>query len=287
VSVVIRGRDRPWGTEAWGTLGAHSRERHAFSEDDLNFLHTVANTLALAIERNGAEHELRRRNSEISGLADQLAKLAEERRRIVADALEAEEHTRESISQLLHDEVLQSLLAARQDLAKANQTGGANDAVIALAREGVVAAISELRNAVVALHPVTLEQRGLASAIEAAARLHSMHAGFDLTLDLEPEVGGELDQLIVSLAQELLNNVAQHAEASHVTVSLARAGEELVFEVDDDGRGVDPDRPRIALEQGHVGLASIARRVEAAGGRFELSANTGGGTRARVVLPIR
>ncbi len=285
VSVVIHGGDRPWGTKPWGAVGAYSRRPSTFTDDDLDFLHTVANTLAIAIERNDAERELRRRNSEITELAEQLAKLADDRRRIMADALAAEDHAGERISQLLHDEVLQSLLTARQDLAKLETMGAAGDEVLARAKEAVVAAIRELRNAVVALHPVTLERRGLASAIEATARVHAVGGGFDVSVDVAAEAEGPHDQLVVSLAQELLNNVAQHAEARHVGVALSRLGEDLVFEVADDGRGMDPGRPDEALDQGHIGLASIARRVESLGGRLEVVTGPGAGTRVRVALP--
>ena len=270
--VMIHGRDRPWGTEPWGVLGAHTRLAHTFTSEDLAFLQSVANTLALAIERCEAEREM--------------GMLADERRRILADALDAEDRTRERISQLLHDEVLQSLLSARQDLAKATRTGSAEDGAIAQAREAVLEAIGELRNAVVALHPVTLAQGGLAAAIKATADVQARRGGFEVSLDVAPDASGIRDQLIVSLAQELLNNVAQHAHAGDVTITLRRSRDEIVFEVADDGRGMDPARPREALEAGHVGLASIAMRVESCGGHLELTTDTGEGTRVRVVLPV-
>ena len=137
----------------------------------------------------------------------------------------------------------------------------------------------------VALHPVTLAQGGLAAAIKAAAEVHARRGGFEVTLDVAPEASGIRDQLIVSLAQELLSNVARHAHASHVTIALRRECDGVVFEVADDGRGMDPARPREALEAGHVGLASIAMRVESSGGRFEFTTDAGQGTRVRVVLP--
>ena len=203
----------------------------------------------------------------------------------MADALDAEDHAGERISQLLHDEVLQSLLTARQDLAKLGATGGADEEVLGRAKEAVVAAIRELRNAVVALHPVTLERRGLASAIQATARVHAVGGGFGVSVEVAPEAEGLHDQLLVSLAQELLNNVAQHAEASQVTVALRRLDGDLVFEVADDGRGMNPGRPDEALDQGHIGLASIARRAESLGGRLEVVTGRGAGTCVRVVLP--
>jgi signal transduction histidine kinase len=285
INVVIHGRDRPWGSEPWGVLGAYSLRPRTFAADAHNFLGAVANTLALAIERDDAGHALERREREMFELAQQVTSLAEDRHRILVDALEAEDRARERISQLLHDGVLQSLLTVRQDLAKAETTGSAGGDFVGRAREGVVEAISELRNAVLALHPVALERGGLPSAIEAISTFHARRSGFALTLDLAPWRGGVCDQLIVSLAQELLNNVAKHAEAKHVTVALRRAADEVVFEVADDGRGMAPGRAAEALDQGHIGLASIARRVESEGGRVKFATSSGGGTCVRTVLP--
>jgi PAS domain S-box-containing protein len=285
ITVVIHGGGRPHGTEPWGVLGAHTRLHRTFTADEIGFLHTLANSLALAIERNDAERELRQRNSEIVELAAQVAKLADDRRRIMADALDAEDRTRERISQVLHDEVLQSLLATRQDLAKATGPGATRADVITRATEGVVAAIGELRNAVVALHPVTLERDGVLSAIRTTADFHAMRAGFEVALDVDPEAGGPRDQLVVSLAQELLNNAAQHAEAAHVGVTLRRGEDAIVLEVVDDGCGMDPDRAEQALDQGHIGLASIALRVESLGGRVDLDTSPGRGTRVRATIP--
>ncbi len=64
---MIRGRDRPWGTEPWGVVGAHIRSPRTFTAEDVNCLQAVANTLA--IERSDAEQELRQRNAEIAELA--------------------------------------------------------------------------------------------------------------------------------------------------------------------------------------------------------------------------
>ena len=285
VCVVIHGRDRPWGTEPWGVIGAHTRLPRTFGAEDVGFLQTVANTLALAIERREADQELRQRDAEITQLAEGMSRLADERRRIMADALDTEGRTREQISQLLHDEVLQSLLSARQDLAKAKRTATVEDHAVAQASEAVVGAIGELRNAVVALHPVTLARGGLAAAIKAIADVHAQRGRFDVSLNVKPDASGVRDQLIVSLAQELLNNVAQHAQASRVTITLRRTRDNIVFDLADDGRGMDPACPREALERGHVGLASIAMRVGSCGGRLELTAEAGVGTRVRVVLP--
>ncbi|HEU5423047.1 MAG TPA: ATP-binding protein [Nitrolancea sp.] len=248
-------------------------------------MESVANTLALAIDRRKTEEELWQRNAEMVKLTRQLTRLADERRRIMADALDAEDRARERISQALHDEVLQSLLSARQDLAKARRDKSGGDHALRDAAEAVVEAIGNLRSAVVALHPVTRARGGIAAAIRAVADLHAKRGGLEVTLSLQPQTSGVYDQLIVSLVGELLSNVAQHAEATQVTVSLRRTREQILLEVADNGRGIEPGRAEEALGQGHIGLASIAMRVESCGGRFELSATPGEGTRARAVLP--
>ncbi|MGH3264718.1 MAG: ATP-binding protein, partial [Trebonia sp.] len=72
----------------------------------------------------------------------------------------------------------------------------------------------------------------------------------------------------------------------HVTIALRRTQAGILFEVADDGAGMSRARPRRALDRGHVGLASIAMRVEALGGSFQLTSSPGEGTRVRAVIPV-
>jgi PAS domain S-box-containing protein len=286
LTVVIHRGGRRRGTVPWGVLGAHTRSPRAFTQQDINFLHTVANTLGLAIERNNAEHKLRQRNREIAKLADKVSTLADDRRRIMADALDAEDRTRERISQLLHDEVLQSLLTARQDLAKLKPTGGGQDNPASQAREAIVGAIHELRNAVVALHPVTLEQGGLASALKAnrrharqsqrvrgdaggraAGRRHTRPA------DRLARAGAAEQRRPARTSQPRHRRAPAHARGNRVPGGRRRSRN-------------DPARPREALDLGHVGLASVAMRVESLGGTFQITSSPGEGTRVQTVIPV-
>jgi PAS domain S-box-containing protein len=274
MSVLIDGRDGPWGV-----LGVHTRTPRRFSEEEVTFLQEVANKLATAIEHYRAEEELRERSEAI-------ARLAAERQRIVAEALDAEDRTRQHISERLHDEALQALLAARQDLAQAARTGDA--AHLQRARDGVQQAIRDLRGAVADLHPVFLEHGGLASAVRTMLEHQAERAGLelDLELDLRSAGRGTRDQLILSVVRELCLNCARHAEASALRVRLSQGEREVVLEVDDDGRGMDSLRPEAALREGHIGLASIAQRVEAVGGRFTLVSGPGEGTHVRATVPL-
>jgi two-component system, NarL family, sensor kinase len=134
---------------------------------------------------------------------------------------------------------------------------------------------------------VVLEHAGLASAIRAVADHQARRGGFECGIEVDPEATGVHDELVLSLARELLTNAAKHAQAKTVTVEVRRDDSWIVLTVQDDGVGIETGRREAALRDGHVGLASSAERVEALAGRFEVDGLPAGGTRARAVLPAR
>jgi two-component system NarL family sensor kinase len=213
-----------------------------------------------------------------------LARARAERERLdalVAQVMDADEAARRRLAQTLHDEALQSLLAAHQELLEA----APGRAGVTRAYEVVARTIIDLREAVAALHPVTLEAGGLEAALHAIARRAERQGGFRCRLDIDEGVSGERDELLVAVARELLTNAARHSGAQEVSLALQRSDSTAVLEVTDDGRGIDPERPRAALREGHIGLASITHRVEAVGGSLVLD-GTGGGTRATARVPL-
>ena len=215
-----------------------------------------------------------------------VAALAASRGRLAAQVLQAEEDTRRGISELLHDHALQELLAARQDLAEALAGPAAAAEHAARALESVERAVRQLREAVADLHPVLLEEAGLEAALSAVAEHRARHGGFACRVEVDPEAAGFHDTLLVSLTRELLTNVARHARAGHASVVVRRAGEWIELVVSDDGCGAAAGRPAAALREGHIGLAALARRVEALGGRFEFASEPGRGARVRAAIPL-
>lgn len=268
----------PCHDSVWGRLEVRSSRKRDFTHHDVDFLRSVANTLGLALGAAADDEELHRRSAEIT-------RLASARQRIVAQALAAEDRARERISQQLHDELLQSLFVIRQDLAVIANDPRRSDLVVR-ARDGVYEAIQSLRAALFDIHPVVLDRSGLRSAVGAVAQHHARLGGFAIDVDVAPEAEGEHARLLLSLVRELLANVARHAGAEHAEVRLWREGDEVVLEVRDDGRGIEPAEASSALSHGHIGLASAAQRVEALSGRLDVTARPGGGTNARAVIPL-
>jgi two-component system NarL family sensor kinase len=202
-------------------------------------------------------------------------------RKLIAQVMEAEDQGRRRIAQLIHDDSLQSLLAANQELIEA----APGRAQVMRAHEVVEGAIARLREAMMALHPVTLEQGGFDQALGAVARQAARQGGFGVDLSVEPGALGIHDELLLSIARELLANAARHAQASKVAVTLVRDGEAVELEVTDDGVGIESGRPEAALDEGHIGLASVTQRVRQLGGQFELE-RLPKGTAARARVPV-
>ena len=198
----------------------------------------------------------------------------------MAQVIDAEDQGRRRIAQLIHDDSLQTLLAANQDLIEA----APGRAQVQRAHEIVSETIARLREAMLALHPVTLEQGGFELALGAVARQAGHLGDFEVSIDIDPEVLGVEDELLLSIARELLTNAARHSGAGHVSVSVRRMGKEVALEVADDGGGIAPGRRDEALAEGHIGLASVNERVRAASGWFEVETSSAG-TRALARVP--
>jgi signal transduction histidine kinase len=217
----------------------------------------------------------------IRELEARIESLERERATLVSQVLEAEERERARVAQALHDDALQSLLAAHQDLIEA----APGRAQVTRAHEIMGVAIDRVRDAVTALHPVILEQRGLEAALEAVCAQAEHQGGFRSELRVQPEAVGVTDGLVYSVARELVSNAARHSGAKHLGVSVEGGDGEVVLTVRDDGRGIEPGRQEAALDEGHVGLASVVQRLDAIGGGLELSSPEGGGTTATARIP--
>jgi PAS domain S-box-containing protein len=235
------------------------------------FVATVVRDLR---ERMAAEQQLRERAAEVE-------ELAAARRFLLVEALRAEERMRRQIGDALHDDVLQELYAARQDLAEVD----AEDEALHRARVAVDAASRQLRDAVRDLHPAVSWTRDLEARVRAIVEQGAERAGFTCKLEFTASATGDADDVVLALVRELVQNVVKHADASSVTVSVSDAADDLLIEVSDDGRGMGAGRPEEALRGGHIGLASARERVDAIGGRFELESTPGVGTRVRVAIP--
>jgi two-component system NarL family sensor kinase len=137
------------------------------------------------------------------------------------------------------------------------------------------------------LHPVQLQVGGLESALRAICAQQAAAGGYTCAVRIEPTAAGRRDELVLSLARELLRNAGKHARAEHVGVTVALEDDTVRLDVVDDGVGLAEDRLPEALGSGHIGLASSRERAEAIGGSFRVGPRGDGqpGTQAVARLP--
>jgi two-component system NarL family sensor kinase len=212
-----------------------------------------------------------------------IARLAEQRGQLATHALTAEQRERRRLAELLHDESVQTLSVARQELVDYHRTG--QDAAFERARSAIDETMAQLRGEIFELHPYVLDHAGLSAALNALADRSARRIGAKIVVAVDPDAGGRHDELIVFLARELLSNVAKHSGASHVRVTVAADSERIELEVRDDGRGFDPSRVRPGGVRGR-GLVGIRERAAALGGRAYVESTPGEGTTVSVHLPL-
>lgn len=143
--------------------------------------------------------------------------------------------------------------------------------------------LAEARRSVQALQPQVLEDAQLPAALDELVRDwaagSAVNARFDVTGDREP-LSPAIEVTLFRVAQEALTNVAKHAKASRVGLTLSYVGDVVLLDVRDDGRGIQ-DRDR----QG-FGLNSMRQRVRGVGGALEIESTPGDGTAISVSIPM-
>jgi two-component system NarL family sensor kinase len=236
----------------------------------------VAYLALIGLAATLVSHVLHQRDAAIASLADQRGQLA-------THALTAEQRERRRLAELLHDESVQTLSVARQELVDYHRTGREDS--FERARSAIDETMTELRGEIFELHPYVLDHAGLPAALGAIADRSAQRMGAEITVAVDPAAGGRHDELLVVLARELLSNAVKHSGAAHVSVTVAADPERIELDVLDDGRGFDPSSRADSLLDGHIGLASSEQRVRSAGGELVVWSAPGRGTRVQVTLP--
>ena len=216
--------------------------------------------------------------------ASALARVAEERRRLSAAVIRGEDAASRRLALELHDGAGQTLIGALLHLDLATRASGAPaPPELAMVRELVHAALTDIREVSRELHPPALQQLGLAEALRSlAASLTSDVTEIDVEVRaVPPEVSPLAALALFRIAQAGLTNTLRHAGARRATVRLAAVDGRLALELGDDGVGFSPH----GIEHG-VGLLGMRERALGLGGTFVVDSAVGRGTRISVTLPL-
>jgi signal transduction histidine kinase len=234
--------------------------------DEPELVESVCAAAALTLENERLQAELRARLDELRSSRARIVSAADEERR--------------RIERNLHDGTQQRLVSISMALglaqAKLESDPGAATAVFGEARQGLSAALEELRELSHGIHPAILTDRGLTPALDEL----SLHAAVPVELDVADteRLPEQVEAAAYYVVSEALANVAKYAHATSAQVRMRPVDGKVVLEVADDGvGGADASRGS--------GLRGLSDRVEALGGRLWFSSPPGEGTIVRAEIP--
>lgn len=210
-------------------------------------------------------------------------------RRLHACIIYAQETERKRLARELHDGVSQILLGAKFALQTLLDETALSPS--AKSRSAKVCglldhAISEIRHVSHNLMPAELENLGLETALRTLSREFKEHSGVSMTVRTVPSAAKpELALALFRIAQEALNNIGKHSQATMVTVALSRKGKDIFLSVSDNGIGFKLGYSRQPAGRG-FGLGNMRQRVESVGGSLEVHSTPEAGTTLNVRAPL-
>jgi PAS domain S-box-containing protein len=263
VSVPLLVKNRLVGAIQFG-----SRHTRSYSPEELRLLAAIGQQVGVAVE-NARLHGKERVQVQQAATMEERARLARE----------------------LHDSVTQSLYSVTLLAEASARLLSAGDQVTASGylrelRDTAQESLREMRLLIYELRPIHLEKSGLAEALRMRLEAVEARSGIKTVLDVEgqEQLSFDVKQELYQMAQESLNNVLKHANASSVRVQLSFRGAETCLEIADDGAGFTVEK---AVKSGGLGLGGMQERAGKIGGKLEIDSAPGKGTRVRITIAAK
>lgn len=200
-------------------------------------------------------------------------------RLMARQVVRSQEDERAHLARELHDGTSQTLVAGKLLIEAAvdelERRGHTPPDTLGQALKRLNDALNEVRHLSHSLRPTLLDTLGLSAALAHLAAEFGQHAGLRIEAHAEgseTDLPDEVKTVLFRVAQEALTNVAKHAQASAVDLSLAFEPEQIELRVNDNGRGFDVDEVSAHPTAG-IGLRNMRERLAAIGGRLEVHAD--------------
>ena len=254
--------------ELLGALSLHKPPNEPLTSTEDDLLRHLASQAGLVLRNAALTAEL----------GTTIDKLRASRRRLV----EAQDAERRKIERNLHDGAQQQLIALTIHLSLLEESADDSGAVrelVAAVKDGVRAALDDLRDLARGIYPPLLADQGLVPALQAQARKASLQVEIDTDgIGRYPQ---DTEAAVYFCTLEALQNITKYASASRAKVGLSCSDDSLRFTVTDDGTGFDTATTRYG-----TGLQGMADRLAALGGALQVRSQPGHGTILRGELPV-
>ena len=223
-------------------------------------------------------------------IEDEVGRSHQQLRRLSAHLERAREEERARMAREIHDELGGTLTGLKMDLAQLRRAAGTLEPRAQEKLENFSQAIDQsvetVRRIASELRPAILDDFGLLAAMEWHLGEFKRRSGLDCVwvcatdeLQLPPEAA----IAVYRVFQESLTNVARHAEARRVEVTVNTSAGRMALRVSDNGRGITPEQ---VLGSKSLGLTGMRERISLLGGKLEIKSALGQGTTVLVELPL-
>ncbi len=214
-------------------------------------------------------------------------------RALAAQLNEVEEKERKELVRELHDQVGQNLtaLGINLNIILTEMSGKEIDIIRPRLEDSLMLlgqTTERIRNLMSDLRPSLMDDYGLMAVIRWYGGQFATRTGISVTVqgeELDPRLNQNVETTLFRIVQEALNNVAKHAGAKKVAITLTEINRQIGLTVADDGRGFDPERIYLSPEQPGWGIISMRERAEAIGGTLRVETDPEKGT--RVIIKVK
>ncbi|GAA0423800.1 hypothetical protein Aca07nite_22750 [Actinoplanes capillaceus] len=252
--------------ETMTLIGIRADRRSQSREDRIDALAEANAKLAAALKENAGLHAQLLVQAHEAGVLNERQRMAGE----------------------IHDVLAQGLTGIVTQLEAAESHPAERDRHLAAAKRLARESLSEARRSVQALRPQHLDAARLPEALDEVVRawadIHGVRADLTVTGTARPMLP-DIETTLLRTAQEALANVARHAAAGRVGLTLSYMEDMITLDVRDDGAGFDPDTPREVTENGGFGLHAMRERLGRIAGTLEVESEPGGGTAISACVP--
>ena len=295
--------------ELIGKFMSYFDEPHCFSNEEIDLSLTIARQIAFAISRNQSNEALRRSEERFRNLSEtleaevhartreleqrnaQVVQGAESLRDLSRRMMQVQDDERRHIARELHDSAGQVLAVLGMNIGQLAQQvpqelKPAAQEILRLVQQ----LTQELRTMSYLLHPPLLDEIGLSAALNWYVQGVTERSQIDIRLTISENLGrlpAELELILFRLVQECLTNIHRHSGSKSATINLAREGDSVSLDVQDQGRGILPERlAEIQTHAAGVGIQGMRERVRQFHGEMSIESDESG-TRIFVVLPVQ
>lgn len=266
--------------KAFGVLQVTDSRVGCFTEEDARLLEALSSIAAISTENALLFRAVNAQRGQLRALAGRLA--------------EAQEQERQQLARELHDQLGQSLTVVNLSLDLIGQMlppdtpeevrEHLNDA-----GDLVAQVISQVRTVMTELRPPVLDDYGLLAALRWYGQQFAQRTGVAVEVidrDAPGCIPAAVETALFRIAQEALNNVAKHAAASKVVITLHCQSGQVRLTIADNGRGFPVERVREVSDAPHWGFLTMQERALAVGGALQIDSRPGAGATVTVEMTL-